>query len=190
MLGQVIPNGLLVTEPIPDPVTETFNAKTGLKIAVTVCAEFIVTTQVLMPAQAAELHPANADPVSATAVKVTMDALSNPAEHVPPHVIPAGRLVTVPVPDPLSVTVSENCGGGANVAMTCTELVPIVMLHGAVPEHAPVHPANVELPDGVAVSVTVAPVLKLVEHVEPQLIPAGRLDTDPVPVPASVTVTG
>ena len=57
------------------------------------------------------------------------------------------------------------------------------------PEHAPVHPANVELAPGLAVSVTDVPVVKLALHVGPQLIPAGALVTVPVPVPDSVTVS-
>jgi hypothetical protein len=64
-----------------------------------------------------------------------------------------------------------------------------VRLHGAVPEHAPVHPVKVEPSPGFAVSVTDVPTVKLALHVSPQLMPAGVLVTVPVPVPDSVTVS-
>ena len=53
----------------------------------------------------------------------------------------------------------------------------------------PAHPTNVELPVGVAVSVTVVPVAKLVEHVAAHPSPAGELAMVPVPVPAKSTVS-
>jgi hypothetical protein len=64
-----------------------------------------------------------------------------------------------------------------------------VRLHGAVPEHAPVHPVKVEPSLGFAVSVTDVPVAKFALHVNPQLMPAGALVTVPVPLPESVTVS-
>jgi hypothetical protein len=53
------------------------------------------------------------------------------------------------------------------------------MLQSAVPEQAPDHPAKDDPPLGVAVRVKLVPVLKLAEHVAPQLIPAGLLVTVP-----------
>jgi len=46
----------------------------------------------------------------------------------------------------------------------------------------------VEPADAVAVSVTAAPLVKPNEQVAPQLIPAGELVTEPLPVPALVSV--
>jgi hypothetical protein len=79
-------------------------------------------------------------------------------------------------------------GAAERVAPTAVSLSR-VRVHGAVPEHAPVHAIKVEPSLGFAVSVTDVPVAKLALHVEPQLIPAGALVTVPVPPPESVTVS-
>ena len=64
------------------------------------------------------------------------------------------------------------------------------MLHVPVPVHvAPLHPAKTDPLAGAAVRVTLAPELKELEQVVPQLIPDGELVTDPVPAPERVTVT-
>jgi hypothetical protein len=83
---------------------------------------------------------------------------------------------------------------GEKVAVTATAEVPMVKVHGSVPEHAPVHPAKKEPPAAVAVSVTDVPVLSGVLVQPPgtagQLIPPTSLVTLPLPLPAGVTVTG
>jgi hypothetical protein len=61
--------------------------------------------------------------------------------------------------------------------------------HFPVPEHAPLHPANVDVLSGVAVSVTVVPRANVVEHFSPQSIPSGELFTTPRPVPPLVTLS-
>jgi hypothetical protein len=48
----------------------------------------------------------NVEPAAGVAVRVTDVPLPNAAEHVAPHEIPAGALVTVPVPAPALLTVS------------------------------------------------------------------------------------
>ncbi len=75
------------------------------------------------------------------------------------QLIPAGELLTVPVPVPASDTVSANCTTGAvKVAVTArawlmvTEQLPV-------PEQAPVQPAKVEPDVGVAVNATRVPLL-------------------------------
>jgi hypothetical protein len=71
-----------------------------------------------------------------------------------------------------------------------TELAPVnVTLQVLVPVHAPDQPANVEVAFGAAVSVTMAPLVKLALHVGPQLMPAGLLVTVPAPAPALWTVS-
>jgi hypothetical protein len=52
----------------------------------------------------------------------------------------------------------------------------------AVPVHAPLHPTNCWFRPGVAVKVTDVPDEYVAVHVEPQLMPAGALDTVPLPL--------
>jgi len=66
----------------------------------------MVTVQVLVPVQA-PLHPANTDAGGGAAVSVTLVPELKLAAHVPGQVMPAGLLVTVPVPVPAKVTASE-----------------------------------------------------------------------------------
>jgi hypothetical protein len=85
------------------------DAGTTLKVAVTVVAALTVTTQVPVPEQGA-LQPANVDPLDAVAVSVTAVPDVRDSAHVPPQLMPAGELVTLPEPDPAlasdSVTVA------------------------------------------------------------------------------------
>jgi hypothetical protein len=66
----------------------------------------------------------------------------------------------------------------------------IVTVHAPVPVHAPVHPAKVQPDAGVAVSDTAVPTAKPEEQTWPQLIPAGRLTTEPLPDLFTVSVFG
>lgn len=56
-----------------------------------------------------------------------------------------------------------------------------------VPEHIPLQPLNIDPEAGVAARLTEAPEEYCAEHVAPQLMPAGELETVPLPVPAGVT---
>src|SRR5206468_11431590 len=86
-------------------------------------------------------------------------------------------------PDLASVKTMEN------VPVT-ERLSFIVSVHiVAVPLQAPPQPLNRAWVPGVAVSVTVAPTLKLAEQLDPQVIPAGLLVTSPPAEPRAVTVT-
>jgi hypothetical protein len=189
----VIPAGLLDTVPVPVPASVTVNAKlvVELNVAVTLSAAFIVIVQVPVPLHAAfPLQPAKTVPVLAEAVSVTGVPLLKFAEQVLGQEMPAGLLVTVPaVPVPASVTVSANCCG-VNVAVTDSAAF-MSIVQKLVPLHStlPVQPVNVLPLFGVAVNVTTAPPLKFAEHVLGQRIPDGLLDTVPLPVPASVTVS-
>jgi hypothetical protein len=49
---------------------------------------------------------------------------------------------------------------------------------------SPDHPANTDPDAGLGVNVTTVPLLYVPEHVLPQLIPTGELETVPAPVPA------
>lgn len=78
-----------------------------MKVAVTLLAEFIVTTQVPVPLQPEPLQPVNVDPAEAAAVSVTTVPELNDAPQVAPQLIPAGEDVTVPAPVPVFETDSE-----------------------------------------------------------------------------------
>src|SRR5256886_7592197 len=101
--------------------------------------------------------------------------------------IPAGALVTVPLPGPAGVTVRVKvCSVKVAVTVVAAESVTT---HVPVPEQPPpLQPVKVEPAAGVAVSVTTVPLAKLAVHVAPQVIPAGALAAVPLPVPPRVTV--
>jgi hypothetical protein len=103
---QVMPDGLLVTVPLPFPADVTVKVYICVKLALTACAALIVTTQVPVPLHPAPLQPVNVEPLNAVAVKVTDVPLANEALQVVPQVIPVGLLVTVPSPLPTFVTVN------------------------------------------------------------------------------------
>jgi hypothetical protein len=184
---QLMPAGLLVTVPLPDSVT----VRTGcvaLKIAVTEAFADNVREQDALPLHAPD-HPAKVEPVPGVAVRVTTDPLLKLALHVVPQLIPAGLLVTVPLPVPASVTLKTGCAAAPlNVAVT-EVLADNVITHDPVPLQAPDHPANVDPAAGVAVRVTCVPDEKLAVQVDPQLIPPGLLLTVPVPLPAALTIS-
>jgi hypothetical protein len=102
-----IPAGLLATVPVPAPALLTVSVTVcTANVAVTVVAALSVTLQVPVPEQPPPLQPVKVEPAAGVAVKVTTVPLANAAEHVVPHEIPAGLLVTVPVPVPALLTVS------------------------------------------------------------------------------------
>jgi len=106
VVGQLIPDGLLATVPVPVPALVTARVKACvLNVAVTDLAAFIVTVQVPVPEHPPPLQPANTEPLAALAVRVTEVPLLNDAEQVLPQLIPAGLLVTVPLPAPDLFTV-------------------------------------------------------------------------------------
>jgi hypothetical protein len=63
VVGQLMPDGFDVSVPWPEPVTVVVSAKLlagiAVKVAATVRAADIVTTQVLVPVQPAPLQPVN-----------------------------------------------------------------------------------------------------------------------------------
>lgn len=89
-------------------------------------------------------------------------------------------------------TWSPCCGDGvgaaaeAKVAVT-DALAESVTAQEPVPAHAPLHPEKREPDPAAAVSVTLVPWANCALQVEPQLIPAGALETVPVPAPALAT---
>ena len=193
VVPQSMPAGLLETVPVPNPVFVMLSANVGsefvLKVAVTDFAASIVTEQVSAVPVQAPPQPAKLEPLAGAAFKVTLEPLLKLAEQVVPQSTPAGVLETAPVPVPFFVTLSAKVGIGfvLKVAVTdCTALM--VTTHDPAPVQAPFQPAKLEPASGVAFSVTLEPLVKGAVQVAPQLIPAGVLETVPVPVPLFVTL--
>ena len=91
----------------------------AVNVAVTARAALIVTLQAPVPVQPLPLQPAKVALPVGTAVSVTAVPLVYEATHVAPHAMPAGALVTIPLPVPELVTVSAKDGRAAvNVAVT------------------------------------------------------------------------
>ena len=185
---QETPAGLLVTVPAPAPVLETVNVKDcDVKVAVTVAAALIPTVHVRLPPQPPPLQPVKVEPAAGVAVKVTKEPAANEAEHVLPQEMPAGALLTVPVPVPDLLTVSvADCSW--KVALTKLAAL-IVTMQPPLPEQPPLHPVKPEPASGVMVKVTTVPLANEAEHVAPQEMPAGELVMVPVPVPDLPTVS-
>ena len=71
---QLIPAGLLVIVPLPDPILDSVRSNAlaaSVNVAETDWLELIVKTQVPVPLQLAPDQPSNIDPEFAAAVKVT-----------------------------------------------------------------------------------------------------------------------
>jgi hypothetical protein len=174
------------------PATSGLSVKLVVTVAnpaVTDAAAVTVTAQVLVvPLQPLPLHPVKVEPAAGVAVRVTTVPVVKGAEHVAPHVMPAGALETVPDPEPLLLTVSVN-DWSAKVAVTLRAALIVTVQLLAVPEQPPLQPVKVEPAAGAAVRVTAVPDVNEVEQVAPQLMPAGELVTVPLPAPALVTVS-
>src|SRR5437867_1156966 len=148
------------------------------KVAVTEVAAVMVTVQVPVPVQP-PLQPVKVEPAAGTAVSVTAVPLVKVAAQVALQEMPAGALVTVPLPVPLGLTVNVKVCS-AKVAVTAV-LAPGVAVHGFVPvQPPPLQPVKVKPAAGVAVSATAVPLANKAEHVAPQAIPAGALVTVPL----------
>jgi hypothetical protein len=152
---QLIPVGELVTVPLPVPLRAT---ETGCwifeNVAVAAFGASIDTVQVPVPAHA-PVQPMNVECRAGVGVSVTDVPSSNCALHVLPQLIPAGELVTVPLPAPARVT-DTWCWIVVNVAVT-DFAASIVTEQLPVPVHAPSHPAKAECVAGLGVSVTTVP---------------------------------
>jgi hypothetical protein len=184
----------VLAAPIRLPVTfGTRQARFGepgavLKVAVTERSAVIVSWHVPTP-EHAPAHPAKVDPDSALAVSVTEAPSSNECEHVEalvPQSIPAGLLVTTPLPLPVGLTVSVRTA--VKVAVTLAAETMLTM-HVPVPEQPPPdQPANLDPLAGSPVSLTWVPIANEWEQIEPQSIPSGLDTASPEPLPESVTV--
>ena len=124
-----------------------------MKVAVTFIALFIVVTQVPVPLHA-PLQPVNVEPPVGVAVNVTISPQLKLLLQLELQLIPAGELVTFPVPPVTEFTV--RLSGKVNPALTVL-FASINKLQLPVPVHAPVHPVKEAPLSGVAVSVTFVP---------------------------------
>src|SRR5262245_45611288 len=101
-----------------------------------------------MPVHPPPLQPDNTEPSAAVAVSAILVPLEKLAEHFVPQLIPEGPLVTLPLPLPFLVTLSEKFCPDVfrepKVAVTET-LEFSVTVQVPVPEHAPLQPENIEL---------------------------------------------
>ena len=149
-LGQEIPEGELVTVPVP--LTLTVRASSAANVAVTLFAAFIVSEQLPVPEQAPD-QPEKPYPLEGEAVSVTPVPYPNVVEQVPGQEIPEGELVTVPLP--LTPTVSVS-GMAVKVASTVSGLYKLTSQE-PVPEHEPDQPEKVYPVEGAAVRLTVVP---------------------------------
>src|SRR2546422_8289427 len=107
------------------PALLTVSTKVGrAKVAVTVVAALRVTVQVPVPEQPPPVQPEKVEPAAAVAVNVTAVPLAKLAEQVAPQLMPAGALVTVPLPVPAGVTVRvKDCTVKVAVTVVAAESV-------------------------------------------------------------------
>lgn len=156
MEPQLIPEGLLVTVPLPVPFIFTVSVGFCEKVAVTdLLASTTTWHDVLVPLQA-PLQVGVDQPLSGVAVSVTVVLAAKEAEHVPRQLlIPDGLLLTEPFPD--TVTVSVNVELVEKLAVTVL-LASIVTVHWLPEvESQPLQLVKVEPDAAVAVSVTTVP---------------------------------
>ena len=112
----------------------------AVNVAVAECADVIDSWHVgAVPAQSPD-QPVKVEPESAAAVSVTELPGAKACEQVEPQEIPAGLLVTVPLP-PVDTVRS---GSATNVAVAERPVVIESWQVVAVPEQAPDQPVNVE----------------------------------------------
>src|SRR5438128_2380210 len=165
--------------------SSTGGGGTLAKAATTERSPSSVTLQSPLPEQS-PLHPANCDPVSAAAVRMTRVPAGIAATHVVPQSIPGGLEVMRPAPSPARATESWCWDGGgdalANAATDTAESAVSVMLQPPAPLHVPPQPPKRHPPSAVATSETGTPESKAAEQLVPQSIPAGVDLTVPEPV--------
>jgi hypothetical protein len=133
-------------------------------------------SQFPVPVQA-PLHPLNTEPAAGAAARLTTVPELNVEEHVAPQVMPAGALTTEPVPVPANETPSVY--RGAKLADTDVSAESDTVQVPVPVQAEPLHPVKTNPAAAVGVRVTAVPLLNELEHVAPQVIPAGFEVTDP-----------
>src|SRR5512136_1384676 len=103
----------------------------------------MVTTHVRVP-EHLPLQPAKVEVTPGVAASVTTVPVTKLVEHTPAgQLMPAGALVTFPLPVPVRLTASARVIA-VKVAVTLV-LAVMVTTHKPVPEHPPFQPAKVEV---------------------------------------------
>jgi len=149
------PGGVLPVDGDPGATVIVTGELLLLNVAVTASAAFTVTEQPAVPVQPAPLQPAKLEPSAAVAVNATTWPLAKLAEQVGWQEIPAGALVTVPLPPPASVTVNVKFVVLlVKVAVTVAAAVNVTEQPAVPLQPAPLQPAKVEPAAAVAVSAT------------------------------------
>jgi hypothetical protein len=108
------------------------------KSAVTESAPLRVTLQPAVPEQA-PFHELNTSFDPADSLRVTLVPCGKTALHVAGQLIPAGLLVTAPVPEPVIETVSVSPGVNAAESDSFPVIIKLQLL---LPEQAPLHPSK------------------------------------------------
>jgi hypothetical protein len=164
-----------------------------LAVAVVSAPRLNVQLGFVLPAQG-PLVQLTKRPVVAEANRVIDVPDAKLAVHVEPQSIPAGELVTLPVPPfwtlvTLTVNVPGGGGGAEALKLAVTVLfLSILTVQEPVPvQPPPLQPAKTDPEAGWTVRVTVVFLENDAEHVVPQLMPLGLLVTVPLPVPFLVT---
>jgi hypothetical protein len=132
----------------------------------------VPSVQSASPVQASKI-----DPGAGVAASVTSWPVENGALQVSPQSIPAGLLVTVPLP----VLPIVNVKVWVNVAMQLRAADMVTA--PSVQSPSPVQPPKIEPAPGAAASVTTWPETNEALHVLPQVIADGVVVTMPVPLP-------
>lgn len=104
--------------------------------------------------------------------------------------MPAGALVTVPAPLPFTAIERFDCGLGAGPKFATTFWSLFIdTIQPPVPEHAPPQPVKTKPAAGLTVIATFVPDTNEPEHVLPQLMPAGLLESFPPVAGEACTVS-
>src|SRR5439155_4853878 len=124
---------------------------------------------------------------AAIAGSVTTVPLTYGSRQSPPQLMPAG--VDVTVPEPASVFAAVSVNVSLNVAVTVRAAFIATVHVDPLTESHPLHPANADPLDAIAVSVTTVPLTYGSVQSAPQLMPAGLDVTVPEPAPAPAAVS-
>src|SRR2546426_7702852 len=139
----------------------------SVNVAVTVVAAVRVTVQVPLPEQPPPVQPLKVEPAAGAAVSVTAVPLVKLAEQVAPQVMPAGELVTVPLPVPALLTVSAKLGR-LKVAVTVVAAETVTKDRTGAVQGKRVELVRGRMIEGKAGSVTAVPRVELGEDVGPK----------------------